>query len=274
MRSRQQPVDRLPDRSAGAVITSIHHDQAKYVRSLARRQVRQREGRFVAEGTRLAEEVVRAGVRPALVFYTEAWGDTPAGQRLLPMLRPTDQGDWQVSEAVMAACSDTEAPQGVLAVVPFLSIAPRAGLILILDQIRDPGNMGAILRSAEASGVGQVILAPGTVDLYNQKVVRGAMGAHFRLPVANLGWAAISVRLKGRAVWLADAAGETAYDRVDWTVPSALIVGGEAAGAGDEAAAQATGRVSIPMAGGAESLNAAMAATVILFEAARQSRAK
>jgi TrmH family RNA methyltransferase len=256
------------------VITSIHHDQAKYVRSLARRQVRQREGRFVVEGTRLAEEVVRAGVRPALVFYAEAWAASPAGRRLLPLLRPAEQGDWLVSEAVLAACSDTETPQGVLIVVPFLSIQARPGLILILDQIRDPGNMGAILRSAEASGAGQVILAPGTVDLYNPKVVRGAMGAHFRLPVAALDWPAIAGRITDRAVWLADAAGETACDRVDWTVPSALIVGGEAAGTGEQAAALATGRVSIPMAGGAESLNAAMAATVILFEAARQSRAR
>jgi len=256
------------------VITSIHHDQAKYVRSLARRQARQREGRFVVEGARLAEEVVRAGVRPALIFYTETWAASLAGQRLLPMLRPADQGDWLVSEAVLAACSDTETPQGVLAVVPFLSLAPRPGLILILDQIRDPGNMGAILRSAEASGAGQVILAPGTVDLYNPKVVRGAMGAHFRLPVASLDWPAIAGRVQGRAVWLADAAGETSNDQVDWRAPSALIVGGEAAGAGDQAAALATGRVSIPMVGGAESLNAAMAATVILFEAARQSRTR
>jgi TrmH family RNA methyltransferase len=138
--------------------------------------------------------------------------------------------------------------------------------------VRDPGNLGTILRSAEAAGVGQVILAPGTVDLYNPKAVRGAMGAHFRLPVAGLDWPAIAGRLAGRAVWLADAAGETPYDQVDWAVPSALIVGGEAAGAGDQAAALATGRVSIPMAGGAESLNAAMAATVILFEAARLTR--
>jgi len=213
-------------------------------------------------------------VRPALVFYTEAWAASPAGRRLLPTLRPAEQGDWAVSEAVLAACSDTETAPGVLAVVPFLSIQAREGLILILDQIRDPGNMGAILRSAEAASVGQVILAPGTVDLYNPKVVRGAMGAHFRLPVASLDWPAIARRVAGRAVWLADSAGETACDRVDWTVPSALIVGGEAAGAGDEAAGLATGRVSIPMAGGAESLNAAMAATVILFEAARQGRAR
>jgi TrmH family RNA methyltransferase len=118
--------------------------------------------------------------------------------------------------------------------------------------------------------VGQVLLTPGTVDATNPKVVRGAMGAHFRLAVEAMDWPAAAERVGGRAVWLADAEGGIAYNVVDWTLPSALIVGGEAAGAGEEAAALATGRVSIPMAGGAESLNAAMAATVLVFEAARQ----
>jgi TrmH family RNA methyltransferase len=96
------------------------------------------------------------------------------------------------------------------------------------------------------------------------------MGAHFRLAVEALDWPALAERVAGRSVWLADAANGIAYDVVDWTLPSALIVGSEAAGAGEEAAALATGRVSIPMTGGAESLNAAMAATVLVFEAARQ----
>jgi TrmH family RNA methyltransferase len=103
--------------------------------------------------------------------------------------------------------------------------------------------------------------------------VRGAMGAHFRLPTEDLGWQDIAALAAGRTVWLADTSGRVAYHAVDWTMPSALIVGGEAAGAGEEASALATGRVHIPMAGGTESLNAAMAATVILFEAARQCRA-
>lgn len=254
------------------MITSTHNERVKYVRSLMRRRARQREGRFVVEGTRLVDEMVRAGIRPALVFFTEAWAETPAGQRVLPSLQPADEGDWVVSEAVLAACADTQTPQGVLAVVPAVHLQPRQGVLLILDQIRDPGNLGTILRSAEAAGAGQVLLAPGTVDLYNPKVVRGAMGAHFRLPVTSLDWLAIAEQSAERAVWLSDAAGEVAYDAVDWTLPSALIVGGEAAGAGEEAAALATGRVSIPMAGQAESLNAAMATTVILFEAARQRR--
>ena len=252
------------------MITSAQNERAKYVRSLARRRVRQREGRFVVEGTRLLDELERAGIRPALAFYTGAWAESPAGQRLLPLLRTAVEGAWPVAETVMAACSDTQTPQGVLAVLPFVHLEPKPGLLLILDGIRDPGNLGTILRSAESAGVGQVLLAPGTVDLYNPKVIRGAMGAHLRLPVLSQDWTAIGEQAGDRAVWLADAAAQTAYHAVDWTRPSALIIGGEAFGAGQEAAKLATGRISIPMAGETESLNAAMAATVILFEAARQ----
>jgi TrmH family RNA methyltransferase len=254
------------------VITSLQNDHVKLIRSLARRRVRQREGLFLVEGTRLAAEVTGAGIQPALVLYTEAWAATSPGQRLLPLLASASRGAWPVTEAILAACSDTDTPPGVLAAVPFLSIPPRPGLILVLDAVRDPGNLGTILRSAEAAGVGRVVLAPGTVDLYNPKTVRGAMGAHFRLSAAAADWQAIRGLLAGRAVWLAEAGGDTPYDMVDWLQPAALIVGGEAEGAGSDAAALATGRVSIPMAGGAESLNAAMAATILLFEAARQRR--
>ncbi len=256
------------------MITSTQNERIKYTRSLGRRRTRQREGRFVVEGTRLVDETARAGIKPAFALYTKAWAATPAGQLQLPAVSQAQEGSWLVSEEVLAACSDTRSPQGVLLVVPFPQIQPRPGLILILDQLRDPGNLGTILRSALAASVGQVILTPGTVDVYSPKVVRGAMGAHFHLPVSSLAWPAIAEQLAGREVWLADAAGHIPYDKVNWVQPSALIVGGEASGAGEKAAVHATGRVSIPIAGEVESLNAAMAATVILFEAARQRRVR
>jgi len=255
------------------MITSTQNERIKYIRSLGRRRVRQREGRFVVEGTRLVDEATRAGCEPALALYTQTWATTPAGEILLPALSQAKDGCLLVSEAALAACSDTKSPQGVLLVVPFVQTSPRPGLCLILDQLRDPGNLGTILRSAKAADVGHVTLTPGTVDVYSPKVVRGAMGAHFYLSVSSLAWPAIAEQLAGREVWLADAASGTAYDEVDWVRPSALIVGGEASGAGEEASSQATGRVTIPMAGQVESLNAAMAATVILFEATRQQRA-
>jgi len=136
--------------------------------------------------------------------------------------------------------------------------------------VRNPGNLGAILRTALAAGVEQVLLAPGTVDVSNPKVVRAAMGAHLRLPVAALRWEAIAEAVTGCDVWMAAASGETVYTAVDWTQPVALIVGGEAAGAGERARALAQGHVSIPMTAGVESLNTAVATAAILFEAAQQ----
>ncbi len=264
------------------MITSRQNDKVKYARALQeRRRVRQREQCFVFEGLRLVEEIVHAGVSPTFVFYTEtveSLGPNAAnerGGRLLAALREMNAPCYAVNDSVMAACSDTESPQGILAVLPIPNV-PRPQhptLSLILDQVRDPGNLGTTLRTALAAGVEQVLLTPGSVDASNPKVVRAAMGAHLRLPVAALGWDAIAAAVAGCDVWLAAAAGETAYTAVDWTRPAALIVGGEASGAGEQAQALARGRISIPMAAQVESLNMATATAVLLFEVVRQRAA-
>jgi len=253
------------------MITSIANEKVKYVHSLYRRRNRYRERLFVIEGVRLVREAFRAGIVPALVFYSEALA---GGQELLAEMQKRGTPAFAVSEGVMKALADTVSPQGILAVVPFVELAPPPGpsLVLIVDGLRDPGNLGSILRSANAAGVEQVILAPKTVDPYNPKVVRGAMGAHFRLPTAALGWPEIAETLAGVQVLLADARGGQIYYEVDWTKPSALIIGGEAHGSSREARELAAAAIAIPMHSGAESLNAAVAASVILFEAARQRR--
>jgi TrmH family RNA methyltransferase len=145
--------------------------------------------------------------------------------------------------------------------------------VLILDGLRDPGNLGTILRTAAAAGIDAVLLAPGSVDPYNDKALRAGMGAHFRIPVVSQKWDEIAATCAGLSVYLADMHGDVAYDAADWSNGWALIIGGEAHGASEAAAALATagaGRVYIPMAAATESLNAASAAAVILFEAARQ----
>ena len=256
-----------------AMITSLQNDKVRYVRTLQRRRrVRQREQRFVLEGVRLVEEVVRAGFPPGLVFYTERTESDERVGMLLAALRGMGDICYAVSEPVMAACSDTETPQGILAVVPIPSMCcpERPTLTLVLDQVRDPGNLGTILRTALAAGVEQVLLTPGTVDATNPKVVRAAMGAHFHLPVAMRQWDGISQAVAGCDVWLAEPEGSACYTAVDWTRPAALIVGGEAAGAGKRARTLAQGRVSIPMAARVDSLNTAVATAVVLFEVVRQ----
>ena len=255
------------------MITSLNNDKVKAVRALQhRRRVRQRERQLVFEGVRLVEEAVHAEVPATLALYTASLEAEAQGSRVLTSLRDEGVPCFEVSEPVMAACSDTETPQGILAVLPIPDL-PRPeypSLTLILDRVRDPGNLGTILRTALAAGVEQVLLTAGTVDASNPKVVRAAMGAHLHLPVAALRWEQVADAVAGVDIWLAEAGGETQYTSIDWTRPAALIVGGEASGAGQQARALAQGRATIPMAPAVESLNTAIATAVILFEVVRQ----
>ncbi|MDL1927272.1 RNA methyltransferase [Anaerolineae bacterium AMX1] len=137
------------------------------------------------------------------------------------------------------------------------------------DQIRDPGNLGTLIRSADAAGVDAALIPPETADPFAPKVVRAGMGAHFRLPILSMGWEDIVRESEGLQVWLADMDGEPCW-QADLRAPLALIVGGEAEGASAAARRLATRQVKIPMAGKAESLNAAVAGSVLMFEAMRQ----
>ncbi len=253
------------------MITSLANEKVKLTRSLHRRRGREKERLFIAEGVRLCEEVLRAGITPALLFCTSEVAAEERVKRLLQAFTDVGKRGVAVSEEVMRAISDTQTPQGLLAVVPISEKPPEEGLLLIVDRLRDPGNLGTILRSAWAAGAGQVVTTKGTVDIYSPKVVRGAMGAHFHLALApDKRWKEIEPLFEERQILLAEARGEVAYHEVDWSLPSALIIGGEVEGASKEAKRLARKSVYIPMPGGAESLNAAVAASVILFEAARQ----
>jgi TrmH family RNA methyltransferase len=253
------------------MITSVANPKVKLVRNLqARRSAREAEGLFVVEGVRLAEEAARAAVAPRLVLHTAGLDDR--GQAVLGQLAARGAQVEAVSPEVLAAASDTQTPQGLLAVVPMASMPmpARLTLALVLDGLGDPGNLGTILRTADAGGVDGIFLATGTVDAYNPKVVRAAMGAHFHLPIRATGWDELARRLAGLELWLAEARAGLAYHQVDWRRPSALVIGSEAAGPTDAARHLAPSSVSIPMPGRAESLNAAIAAAVLIFEAARQ----
>ena len=257
------------------MITSKTNRKVKYVRSLYRRAVRHKERRFAVEGVRLIEEMPKTGQEPVFLFYTEAAVANPRARALVEAASSLGTEVESVSEEVMLHMADTETPQGVLAVAAFPQIEPKeSGLALVLDGVRDPGNLGTMLRTAGAAGVGEVVTLRGSVDVFNPKVVRGGMGAHFRLAISqNDTWEQVELRLEGKQVLLADAGGGMPYDQVDWTVPTALIVGGEAHGAGRKARALGAERVTIPMEQYAESLNVAVATGILLFEAARQRRA-
>lgn len=215
---------------------------------------------------------METGQEPVFVFYTGDLAASRRGRALIQAVSASTKQVLEVSDPVMAAMAATRTPQGIIAVLPFPEVAPgESPLILVLDRLRDPGNLGTILRSAVAASVGQVITIKGTVDVLNPKVVRGAMGAHFRVPIScDRNWDEIGADLEGRQVLLADPQGRLPYYEVDWAQPTALIVGGEARGAGGEAKRLASDTVTVPMQGGTESLNVAVATSIILFEAARQ----
>ncbi len=253
------------------MISSTANPRVKWVRALqAKRRARQEEGLFVVEGVRLAREAVASGLPARLVLYTDHLDER--GRGLVNSLARLGAEVEPVTPAVMAACSDTQTPPGLLAVLPIPNppLPDALTLALIADGLADPGNLGALLRTALAAGVQAVFLTESSVDAYNPKVVRGAMGAHLRLPIIQAEAQAIPARLTGLSLWLAEAGAGSRYDQVDWRRPSALIIGGEAGGASPALRQSVAGRVCIPMQAGSESLNAAVAAAVILFEAARQ----
>jgi TrmH family RNA methyltransferase len=257
------------------MITSVRNAKIKWVRGLqGRARTRREEGAFVIEGVRLAEEALQAGWRPRLVLYTE---DLSArGREAVRGFQDLGAEALAVTPEVMVASSDTRTPQGILVVLSGRapSLPANPDFLLILDEVRDPGNLGATLRTAAAAGVDAAFLAPGTVDPYAPKVLRAGMGAHFRLPVMRLDWGAIESYLgqidPPPRVYLADSGAGDPYMKVDLRRSLALIVGGEAEGAGETAHHLAQSRVHIPMPGRMDSLNAAIAAAILLFEVVRQ----
>lgn len=257
----------------GGIITSRRNARVRHVRALqGSARHRDKDGLMVAEGLRLLQELARSALPVAEVFYTADFMAEPTGQALLEALACPPRSCWEVSSEVMAALSDTQTPQGVLAVLPTPELPGRGGgFTLIVDEVRDPGNLGTMLRTAWAAGCEHVLLPPGTVDPTNPKVVRAGMGAHFFLPVRCASWKEIRDIVADTEVWLAEVIAGIPYDVVEWHKPVALIIGSEAEGAGDEAHRLADGRhVHIPMATGVESLNAAVAAGILLFAIARQ----
>jgi TrmH family RNA methyltransferase len=255
------------------VITSTHNAKIQRVRHLqSRPQERRRENAFVVEGVRLVEEALAVGWETQLVLYTANVGER--GLAIVSSYEAKNVLVEQVPAHVMSAASDTQAPQGILAVIANQSTAIPENLsfVFIPDGVRDPGNLGTMLRTALAAGVDCVFLPPETVDPYTPKVVRAGMGAHFRLPIHLLGWDEIEVTLSRAKLqaYLAVARAGQVYTQADLRAPLAIIIGGEAEGASTQAQRLAKSSLHIPMPGPVESLNAAVAAALILFEVVRQ----
>ena len=275
------------------VITSPTNPRISKLRDLHTTRGRKKSGLFLMEGIHLLEVLLDAGIMPQEVYYQpDVLQRTARGRALFArLLHASDIAPErlvEVSERVMGTLGEVQTTLGVVSVLSLDAFAParlrarrpamQRPALLILDDLADPGNMGTILRTALAADVDEVLLTPNCVDCFSPKVVRAAAGAHVALPIAtDLSWAAIAERVAIHCantprVLLAEAGGKQTYYEQDLTEPFALIIGNEAHGPSEEARSLATLTITIPLANGVESLNAAMAAGIVLYEAVRQAR--
>lgn len=258
--------------NVGAMITSSQNAKLKLVRALqGRPRERKEESAFLAEGVRLIEEALDTNWPIRFVLFSE--GLSERGQELIERLKSSGVEVDEVAANLLQSVSEIETSQGIIAVLSLtsLSLPDSPNFIIIPDQIRDPGNLGTLIRTAAAAGAQAVLLPPETVDAFAPKVIRAGMGAHFRLPIHNMNWDEIEQVCKsaGLQTFLADMDGQSCWE-AELRVPLALIVGGEAEGASQPARELADVKVSIPMIGGTESLNAAIAGAILAFEVTRQ----
>jgi RNA methyltransferase, TrmH family len=246
-----------------------------------RRNARAADGAFVVEGAKVLGEALRAGAAIEAVYVDPA-GAGPADLALVERCLAAGIRVYDLEAGVLGRVTDTVTPQALLAVVAAVDVtlqqvaASAPDLVVVCNDVRDPGNAGTVLRSAEAAGAGAVICCEGSVDLFNPKTVRASAGTVFHVPVVNGG--ALPDVLDAVGAWGLRRLGTIAHGGVDYldadlTAPTALVVGNEAHGLDPSTLARLDGVVTIPMAGRAESLNVGMATAVLCFEAARQRRA-
>lgn len=249
-------------------IESPGNQRVKLLRSLTTRSGRSRERSFLVEGIRLIEAALASGAEPSLVLYDE---QAPADNRRLAALIDGLPASVRsgATPTIIDLVTDTVTNQGIVAAFPLPTRPlPREGIIVVADAIADPGNAGTLIRTAAAAGAAGFAYLPGTADPYSPKVVRAGAGAHWQIPVVRLSLEDLRLNAD-RGGWIAVARDGQPYDQVAWRSDGFLIVGSEAHGTRADVATLGFEPVTIPIAPGVESLNSAVAAAVLLFEAKR-----
>lgn len=261
-------------------ISSAANPRVKEWAKLLERKYRDREGKFLLEGVHLVKEALDAEWPLEVVVFDEGSGVLDAFEEYLDG-EQKDGPSWiPVSPEIIIKCSETGTPQPIFAVAmkrspvkEFLFTAEFGGIVAVIDGVQDPGNVGTIVRSAAASGASAVILGKGTVDLYNPKTIRSTMGALFHVPVLEADLSVLLPEARAEGIALVGTSLQAAQSCYDYDFRRGnvwLVFGNEGSGVSDRVAALVDANVIIPMSGRAESLNVAMAATVLLFEAQRQ----
>lgn len=260
-------------------ITSRRNEKIKYIRSLREGKFRKNEGKFLIEGIHLFKEALSSGVKFSLIFHSPRLLKTEEGRGILTALDETDCEKYLIDDELMEHISPSETPQGITGAAQKIvwdkkSILKEKEIRLVaLEEIRDPGNLGTIIRTAACANFSGVILLGDCADPFNPKVVRATQGAIFKIPVINLK-AAGSVKelfspVKLRFAAAAPYEGENYYD-ADLKPPVAIIFGSEAGGLSAETLSYCDMKVRIPVSASMDSLNLSVSAGILIYEALRQ----
>jgi TrmH family RNA methyltransferase len=265
-------------RSLEGYISSASNPRVKEWAKLLDRKYREREGKFLLEGVHLVKEALDAGWPLEVVAFDEGSGVLSAfeehldgeGRESLPWI--------PVSPEIIMKCSETDTPQPIFAVAlkrppqRELLFGTKHSLVVVLDGVQDPGNVGTIVRSAAASGATAVVLGKGTADLYNSKTIRSTMGALFHVPVLEADLSVLLPQAKEQGVKISGTSLQSSKSCYDYDFRRSvwLVFGNEGNGMSSSVSELTDDNLIIPMTGRAESLNVAMAATILLFEAQRQ----
>jgi len=258
------------------MITSTGNTRIKSVSALVKKPKARREQKlFIVEGPKMFAELPKERLQEAYVSESFLKQQGDRAEKLLAGCRYET-----VSDDVMRYLSDTQTPQGILAVAEQYSytlsdVLAKPSHLVILETLQDPGNLGTILRAGEGAGITGIVMNEETADIYNPKVIRATMGSIYRVPfvyVKDLKGALSELKNAGVCLYAAHLKGTKSYEEADYTADTGFLIGNEANGLTDETAKLADCYIRIPMAGKVESLNAAIAASVLMFEAARQRR--
>ncbi|MBQ4069478.1 MAG: 23S rRNA (guanosine(2251)-2'-O)-methyltransferase RlmB [Lachnospiraceae bacterium] len=261
------------------MITATSNSQIKNITQLmTKSKVRREQKAYIIEGIRMFLEVPKELLIKAYICENSL---AQSDDRIKGRLKYVEYD--VVSEKVFKSISGTVTPQGILAIVKMkeysfeelIGTSDENALFMILEDIQDPGNLGTIMRSAEATGVKALIMSKGTVDIYNPKVIRSTMGTIYRVPfiyVDNILEMTENMKQKGINIVAAHLKGDKWYDEISYKCKTAFIIGNEGNGISDELSDKADILMKIPMEGKVESLNASVAASVLMYEAYRQRR--
>ncbi len=262
------------------MIRSTNNPEVIRIAKLHKRKHREQEGQFIVEGPHLVDAALSAFASFQSIYCTEHFASTEIGMRYLDVAATKEIQVKCVSDGVMKKISDLESPQGILGVVtmppqPDWKDLLRGGIVVIVDRVQDPGNLGTILRTADSAGVESVLLLEGSADAYNSKAVRSSMGSIFHVPILQpvvFTEAFVHLKESGYQLIAADMDGECIYHEANLNKRSALVIGNEGQGIANEVLKFVDVTVRIPLLGNSESLNVAVACGIILYEILRQNK--